>query len=152
MPAGDPDKISTIENLDPPLPRREEVTPKPKRSHREAFEDVKKAKGEESKEAAYRLDTLSFFLVEEGKFDEALKNFEHTLVIRKKILDPKDPDIATSTSNIAFDYFKKEDYPPAIEKETIAIRIYDDDLGENAPVLADHFTFLADALLPLGEI
>ena len=143
LPAGDSDKISTMENLIR-IYRDEKKLSQAELLQREAYEDVKKAKGEESKEAAFRLDALSFLLVEESKFDEALKNFERTLVIRKKILEPKDPDIATSTSNIAFVYFKKEDYPPGIEKESAAIQLYIDDLGDKSPVLADHYAFLAN--------
>jgi len=150
LPPGDNDKLATIDNL-VRLYRDAHNNTDAEALDREAFEDVKKLKGEESKEAANRLDTLSFFLVEEGKYDEALKHFERTLEIRKKILEPKDPDIATSTSNIAYVYFKKADYPPAIEKETVAIRIYEDDLGEKAPVLADHFTFLATLYYRSGK-
>jgi tetratricopeptide (TPR) repeat protein/CHAT domain-containing protein len=142
LPPGDPDKIATIDNLIR-LYKDAKKNDQAEALDREALEDVVKAKGEFSKEAAYRLDALSFFLVDEGKLDEALKNFEHIVEIRKKILDPKDPDIATSISNIAFGYFKKEDYPPAIEKEKEAIQLFEADNGTNAPGISDHYAFLA---------
>ena len=142
LPPGDPDKISTIENLIR-LYKDEKKNDEAEALLRQALEDVKKAKGENSKEAAYRIDALSFFLVDEGKVDEALKNFDLTLAIRKRILDPKDPDIATSISNVAFAYFKKQDYAPAIVKENEAIELFEADSGANPPGISDHFTFLA---------
>ena len=142
LPPGDPDKIATIDNL-VRLYKDAKRNAEAEALNREALADVIKAKGAESKEAAYRLDVLSFFLVDEGKFDEALKNFEHLVEIRKKILDPKDLDIVVSISNISFAYFKKEDYSPAIEKEKEAIQLFEADTGDKAPGLSDHYGFLA---------
>jgi tetratricopeptide (TPR) repeat protein/CHAT domain-containing protein len=142
LPPGDSEKIATIENLIR-IYKDAKKNEQAEALLREALEDVKKANGESSKEAAYRLDALSFFLVDEGKVDESLKNFDLTLAIRKRILDPKDPDIATSTSNIAFAYFKKQDYAPAITLEKEAIQLYEADNGANAPGISDHYSFLA---------
>ena len=143
LPPGHPDKIGTIDNL-VRLYKDAKKNAEVEALDREALADViKSEKGEDSKEVAHRLDVLAFFLVDEAKFDEALKDFEHIVEIRKKILDPKDPDIATSISNIAFAYFKKEDYPPAIEKEKEAIQLFEADNGTNAPGISDHYAFLA---------
>ena len=150
LPPGDPDKIATIDNLIR-LYKDAKNNDEAEALLREALEDVKKAKGENSKEAAYRLDALSFFLVDEGKVDEALKNFDLTLAIRKKILEPKDPDIATSTSNIAFAYFKKHDYRAGHRQRNGAIRIYEDDLAPTRRARRSlHIS--RHALLSLGKI
>jgi tetratricopeptide (TPR) repeat protein len=78
----------------------------------------------EFEEATRLLTQAAFYMEERAQYAEAMPLFQRSLAIRKNVLGPDDPDVATSLNNLAQLYFYQGRYAEAqpLYKHSLAIR------------------------------
>src|SRR5207237_1457468 len=85
-----------------------------------------------------------------GKLDEADQSLTRALSIQREQLDADNPRIGDTTSNLGLLAQLRGDYQTAESRYRDALRIYGQ-RPENAPLIADAMTNLAQVLRKLGD-
>jgi CHAT domain-containing protein/Flp pilus assembly protein TadD len=91
------------------------------------------AKIEEARSLSKEVVTL----IARGEYDEALRKAMRALEIRQRIFGIEHPDVASALVNIAYIYFKKNDYAKARELYTQALAIQEKTPGPDSPETAN---------------
>jgi tetratricopeptide (TPR) repeat protein len=89
--------------------------------------------------------------VDQGKYDEAIKYFEKSLVICEKTLPQNHPHLASSFNNIGLVYEKLGEYSKALESHEKALRIYQKIRPPNHPDLVSTYNNMGLVYNDLGD-
>src|SRR5262249_51185472 len=100
---------------------------------------------------AHMLYMESMKLRDAGKYDEALPLFERVIEIRKRILGPDAPDLATAIQDLAVFYYYKGDYLRAESLSSHALAIREKKLGPEHPHVASSLNLLASHYSNKGD-
>jgi CHAT domain-containing protein/tetratricopeptide (TPR) repeat protein len=100
---------------------------------------------------ARRLNTAFLRLYRAGRYDEALPLGERALDIRKRVLGPENPDVASSLNNLANLYRRRGDYTKAEPLYRHALTIREKLFGPDHPDVATVLNALAILHISKGD-
>ncbi|MEM9459484.1 MAG: tetratricopeptide repeat protein [Myxococcota bacterium] len=83
------------------------------------------------------LTGIGLALLAQGEYEPAIEYLQRVLTIRRTMLGPLHPLIATAVTNIGMAYSKQGDYPQALEYQREALALYQQSLEPRHPSIVD---------------